>query len=248
MKIIDSHLHFGNLSDTDFVTPEQVREHLTACGVSGGLVIPIAMRSGGDNWIKHKSLYSSASQFGFDLALYVNKEMMRQSPDLSDYLIFPFKALKIHPDAVRFSNQDINQICKIAVQIHLPLMIHTGADDCCRSGRFEPFIQKYGNLFFVLCHARPSEEAFPLLMKYPNVWIDTAFLPFHDLSVNFTKDIEDRILFGTDYPANRWFPHLGDEAKWYQRQITSIIETFPSKVAEKILYYNYNKLFINNLI
>ena len=122
-------------------------------------------------------------------------------------------------------------------------MIHTGANDCCHAGRFETFIQQYPELKFVLCHARPSAEAFPLMMKYPNVWIDTAFLPFHDLSVNFTKDIEDRILFGTDYPANRWFPHLGDETEWYQQQITSIIKTFPSEVAGKMLCQNYNRLF-----
>lgn len=243
MEIIDSHIHIGNLSDTEFVTPEQVREQLTAWGVTGGLVMPIAMRGGGDDWVKHKALYTSASNIGFDLALYVNTDMLRQSPNLSDYLLFSFKALKIHPDAVSFSTREIHQICDIATSLNLPLMIHTGANDCCHAGRFETFIQQYPELKFVLCHARPSAEAFPLMMKYPNVWIDIAFLPFHDLSVNFTKDIEDRILFGTDYPANRWFPHLGDETEWYQQQITSIIKTFPSEVAGKMLCQNYNRLF-----
>ena len=247
MEIIDSHIHIGNLSDTDTITPEQVREQLTSWGVSGGLMIPIAKRGGNDNLKTHTTLYTNAIKAGFDVALYVNPQMLEISPDLYRFLCFRFKALKIHPDAVILSDQFIHQICEIDTSLKLPLMIHTGANDCCHAGRFETFIQQYPELKFVLCHARPSDEAFPLMMKYPNVWIDTAFLPFHDLSVNFTKDIEDRILFGTDYPANRWFPHLGDETEWYQQQITSIIKTFPSEVAEKILYKNYSNLFINNL-
>ena len=243
MEIIDSHIHIGNLSDTDTITPEQVREQLTSWGVSGGLMIPIAKRGGNDNLRIHTTLYANAIKAGFDVALYANPQMLDVSPDLSHFLDFQFKALKIHPDAVIFSDQLIYQVCEIATFLKLPLMIHTGANDCCHAGRFETFIQQYPELKFVLCHARPSDEAFPLMMKYPNVWIDTAFLPFHDLSVNFTKDIEDRILFGTDYPANRWFPHLGDETKWYQQQITSIIKTFPSEVAEKMLCKNYNRLF-----
>ena len=243
MEITDSHIHIGNLSDEETITPEQVREQLTSWGVSGGLMMPIAKRGGNDNLKTHTTLYANAINAGFDVALYINPQMLDVSPDLSHFLSSQFKALKIHPDAVIFSDQLIYQVCEIATFLKLPLMIHTGANDCCHAGRFETFIQQYPELKFVLCHARPSDEAFPLMMKYPNVWIDTAFLPFHDLSVNFTKDIEDRILFGTDYPANRWFPHLGDETKWYQQQITSIIKTFPSEVAEKMLCKNYNRLF-----
>lgn len=245
MKIIDNHLHIGNFSDTERVTPEQVKEDLARFGVTGGLVMPFAMRGGGDNWAVHEQLYRTALDSGFDIALYVNTDMLQLSEDLSLYLHFPFKALKIHPDAITFSDYDIHRICEIASTLKLPVMIHTGADDCCRSGRFEQFIQQYRNLKFVLCHARPAEEAFQMLKHFENVWIDTAFLSFVDLKSNLSPEIWDRILFGTDFPANRWFPHLGDETKWYQRQITSIIKTFPSEVAEKMLYKNYNRIFTN---
>lgn len=243
MELIDSHLHIGNLSDTETITPEQVREQLTSWGMSGGLMLPIAKRGGNDNLKTHTALYTNAIKAGFDVALYVNPQMLEISPDLSRFLCFRFKALKIHPDAVMISDQFVHQVCEIATSLKLPLMIHTGANDCCRSGRFEPFIQQHRDLTFVLCHARPSEEAFHLMMKYPNVGIDTAFLPSRDLETNLTADIEDRVLFGSDFPANRWFPHLGDETEWYQRQIASIIKSFPSDVAEKILYKNHNRLF-----
>ncbi len=243
MKVIDSHLHIGNLSDTELVTPKQVKDDLARFGVTGGLVMPFAMRGGGDDWEMHEQLYRKALDTGFDIALYVNTDMLQLSEDLSLYLHLPFKALKIHPNVVSFSDCDLHHICELALSLKLPLMIHTGADDCCRSGRFEPFVKQYPKLTFVLCHARPAEEAFPIMKRFENVWIDTAFLSFEDLKSNLTPEIEDCILFGTDFPANRWFPHLGDEARWYKEQITNIKNTFPLQLASKILFDNYQKLY-----
>ncbi len=243
MRIIDGHLHVGNLSDTERVTPEQVKEDLARFGVTGGLVMPFAMRGGGDDWEMHEQLYRTALDTGFDITLYVNTDMLQLSEDLSLYLHFPFKALKIHPDAVGFSDCELHHICELALSLKLPLMIHTGADDCCRSGRFEPFFKQYPKLTFVLCHARPVEEAFQIMNCFENVWIDTAFLSFGDLKSNLTPEIEDRILFGTDFPANRWFPHLGDESKWYKKQIFNITHEFLAQVATKILSGNYQRLY-----
>ena len=247
MELIDSHLHIGNLSDTEIVIPEQIKKQLNIWGVTGGMVMPVAKRGGGDDWETHKQLYLSAYKIGFDIALYVNRKMLKQCSDLSNFLLLPFSALKIHPSAVDFSDQDLCRVCEIAVLLKLPLMIHTGFEDCCRASRFEPFIIQYPEVNFVLCHARPSDEAFPLLMRYTNVWIDTAFLPFSNLQLCLSSETENRILFGTDFPVNRWFPHLGDETEWYQQQITFISKTFSSKVIRKIFSENYNNLYNNNL-
>lgn len=246
MEIIDSHLYIGNISDTEIVTANEVRSHLTAMGVAKGLVMPIAMRGGNDDWETHRTLYQEAIAVGFDVALYVNTQMLAQSENLAKFWIFPFKALKIHPDAVDFSTQRIEQVCSIAEKNKLPLMIHTGADESCRCERFRPFIQNHPKLTFVLCHARPSEEAFPMMREFPNLLIDTAFLPFKELASNISEEIEDRIMFGSDFPVNRWFPHLGDEVQWYQKQISDIQDKLSEKKAKKILYENFKQLYKGN--
>lgn len=243
MNIIDSHLHIGNISDTDIVTPKQVKSFLTSMGVSNGLVMPAALRGGNDDWEIHKKLYEEAIDDGFNVALYVNTKMLTQSKDLDRYFISPFKALKIHPDAVAFSNQQIEQVCTIAEKRMVPLMIHTGANESCRCNRFRPFILNHPELTFVLCHARPADEAFLIMRECLNVWIDTAFLNFSDLLDNISKDVEDRIMFGTDFPVNRWFPHLGEDYHWYANQISQIQETLSKDIAEKLFYKNYFELF-----
>jgi predicted TIM-barrel fold metal-dependent hydrolase len=246
MSIIDSHLHIGNISDKDIVTPADVKIFLASVGVNNGLVMPVALRGGYDDWEKHSILYEEAIGLGFHIALYVNPTMLDLSEDLSQFLIYPFKALKIHPDAVDFSNQQIEIICAIAEKNELPLMIHTGFDKTCHCERFRPFIQNHPKLIFVFCHARPSEEAFPMMREFPNLWIDTAFLSFNELVSNISKDVEDRILFGTDFPVNRWFPHLGDERKWYANQISLIRCTLDKTIARKIFYDNYCRLYKGN--
>ena len=246
MNIIDSHLHIGNISDTIIVTPTDVKTFLTSVGVDNGLVIPVALRGGCDDWEKHSILYEEAIGLGFHIALYVNPTMLDLSEDLSQFLIYPFKALKIHPDAVAFSERHIEQVCHIAERNSIPLLIHTGFDKTCHCERFRPFIQNHPKLIFVFCHARPSEEAFPMMREFPNLWIDTAFLSFKELLFNISKDVEDRILFGTDFPVNRWFPHLGDERKWYANQISLIRCTLDKTVAQKIFHDNYCRLYKGN--
>lgn len=246
MNIIDSHLHIGNISDKDIVTPADVKTFLASVGVNNGLVMPVALRDGYDDWEKHSVLYEEAIKLGFYTALYVNPTMLDLSEDLSQFLIYPFKALKIHPDAVAFSERHIEQVCHIAERNSIPLLIHTGFDKTCHCERFRPFIQNHPKLIFVFCHARPSEEAFPMMREFPNLWIDTAFLSFNELVSNISKDVEDRILFGTDFPVNRWFSHLGEERKWYANQIYQIRRTLSETIARKIFYDNYCRLYKGN--
>ena len=243
MKIFDAHTHIGNISDTEIVSPNEVKTFLATLGVSPGMAIPVALRGGGDNMELHQQLYHKAICQGFDVALYVNTQMIDDHSDLSPYLNYPFKALKIHPDAIRFTEKQLHTICRTAKNLHLPLMIHTGGNEWSRAGIYESYIQQYPLLTFVLCHARPAKEAFSLLNTYSNVWIDTAFLPFNDLAANISKDIEDRIMFGTDFPVNRWFPNLGNELQWYANQILDIRETLGKSISEKILHDNFCKLY-----
>jgi predicted TIM-barrel fold metal-dependent hydrolase len=124
-------------------------------------------------------------------------------------------------------------------------LIHTGGIECAHASRFENIIRKNKQQTFVLCHGRPSEEAFMMLNKYDNVWVDTAFLSIDKIKTYISEFNEDRILFGSDYPINRWFSEHTDDEKWYNKQIKDISESFPFRVSEKMLCKNFLKLFGN---
>ncbi len=189
----------------------------------------------------HQQLYKEAQEEGLEVALYVNIEMLAASPDLSAYWNYPFMAIKIHPNAVRFTTvEELEKVHCAAIDKFEPLMIHTGADDWCRASRFESLIKSCCEMgeTVILCHARPpAEEAFMLLNKYANVWIDTAHLPLEELQSRLSPKNDRRILFGSDFPNNRWFPHLGGETDWYKRQVKTI-----SQLSEKVIGENFELL------
>lgn len=242
MTIYDSHLHVGLLSDVVVVHPADVKSFVSQFGVTGGLVMPTAHVGGNDNLKLHKVLYHEASKYGFQVALYLNLDIIKMLKDSSYDFTYPFCAFKIHPEAVNYSDRDLDDVCTIIGGMNKPLLIHTGGVQCTRALRFESIVRRYKEQTFILCHARPSEDAFSLLNKYENVWIDTAFLSAGKIKNYVSRHNEDRILFGSDYPINRWYPLLSDDECWYQRQITEIVNNYSVRVSEKILCANYLRL------
>ena len=241
--IYDSHLHVGVLSDGIVIHPNEIKSFISQYGVKGGLIMPTAHVGGKDNIELHEMLYHEALNFGFQFALYLNYDVLKRLKEGRYDAKYPFSAFKLHPEAVDYSDNDIDDICTIIGKKRKPLLIHTGGAECAHASRFEYFIRNNKQQIFVLCHGRPSEEAFLLLNKYENVWIDTAFLSIEKIKAYVSEYNEDRILFGSDYPINRWFPELIDDEKWYQKQIEAISNSLPYRVSEKILYRNYLNLF-----
>ena len=243
--VYDSHLHVGVLSEGIVIHPNEINSFISQYRVKGGLIMPTAHVGGNDNLELHDKLYSEALNSGFQIALYLNFDVLNGLKE-GDYDVnYPFSAFKIHPEAVDYSDYDLDDICIVIGGMKKPLLIHTGGIMCAHASRFESIIRKYKQQIFILCHARPSEEAFLLLNKYDNVWVDTAFLSIEKLKAYVSEFNDDRILFGSDYPINRWFSEYMDDEKWYGKQIKDISECFPFRVSEKILCKNYLELFGN---
>lgn len=242
MKIFDSHLHMGYLSKSQIVEPSEVCDFIRKHNVCGGVIMPTANIGGYDDLEFHQDLYKRASSLGFGILLYVNRQVLSMLIN-GCFSVNGFCGMKVHPDAVSYTDEEIEKIASIAASYGLPLLIHTGSKESCHSSRFENIIRKFSKQIFVLCHARPADEAFYLMMKYENVWIDTSFLPIEELRKNISNDVVDRILFGSDFPANRWYNEIVNEDIWYENEIECIKSSFTSIDANKILHLNYNKLF-----
>ena len=205
--------------------------------------MPTARIDGGDNLALYESLYEESVNIGFQVALYVNKDILKQYCEQEFDSEYSYCALKIHPEAIYFNDKEIEDVCLMAIELQLPLYIHTGGNPNCHSSRFERLIERYPQQLFILCHCRPFDEAKKLMEKHKNVWVDTAFLSFEKVKILVHQGYEDRILFGSDYPINRCFSELTDDEEWYSGQIKDIFDYFSFCVSEKILCKNYLKLF-----
>lgn len=250
IKVYDAHLHMGHLSDADIMQPFDVQSFIQSHNVSGGAIMPTASIGGNDDFNLHLDLYKKASFEGLMPILYITPNFLECIKGRYDIASLKFLGIKIHPDAVEYDRQSLELVIKFAHRQNFPIFIHTGGKESCESIRFEYVIKKFPYQTFVLCHARPSDQAFYLLDKYPNVWVDTAFLPIEDLQCLISEKNEKRILFGTDFPVNRWYPDLPCEDKWYEMQVADIQKNLPATMAENVLCNNYmrfKKQYTNSL-
>jgi predicted TIM-barrel fold metal-dependent hydrolase len=165
------------------------------------------------------------------------------------------RALKIHPahqlfapNAYRDGLGPLAAIYERAQALGLPVMIHTGTSifPGARNVYAQPILADdvavdYPNLVIILAHGgRPlwMNEAFFLVRRHPNVYMDVSGIPPQRLLEYFPRleEIADKVLFGTDWPG----PGVPD----IRGNIDKFLALELSEAARgKILYENAAQLF-----
>jgi hypothetical protein len=126
------------------------------------------------------------------------------------------KGLKLHPPLQNFfpNSQDVFRIYEKAVELNIPIVFHVGTTPfgpLCRLDRANPILlddvaTRFPTLRIMLTHLGTlwTDEAFMVVEKNPNVFIDTAAY-LDEIPEVLTLDVinrvgPDRFVFGTDYP------------------------------------------------
>ncbi len=130
------------------------------------------------------------------------------------------RALKVHPPHMAFEPNAylhgldaLRDVYAEAQRLRLPVMIHTGTSifPGARSRTGEPIAVDdvavdFPDLRIVLAHGgRPlwMEQAFFLVRRFPNVFMDVSSIPPRSLLRYFPRlaEIADKVLYGSDWPA-----------------------------------------------
>lgn len=126
------------------------------------------------------------------------------------------RGLKLHPPLQDFfpNDKDIFPIYEKAVELDVPVVFHVGTTpfgSLCRLSQANPVLiddvaVQFPNLRIMLTHLGTlwHNEAFMVVEKNPNVFIDTAAY-LYEIKNLLTLDLIERIgpnkiIFGTDYP------------------------------------------------
>ena len=164
------------------------------------------------------------------------------------------RGLKLHPTAQGFRPDDraVYPIYETAAALGIPVTIHTGTTglgagmpgggglklELSRPIYIDAVAADFPNLQIVMAHpAWPwQDEQLAVALHKPNTWIDLSgwspkrFAP--DLVRNIKGALQDRVLFGTDYPFlshEQWF------GAWDTLEV-------PAAVTEKVLLHNAERL------
>jgi hypothetical protein len=164
------------------------------------------------------------------------------------------RGLKLHPTAQGFlpSDRAMYPLYETAAALGIPMTVHTGTTglgagmpgggnlklEVSRPIHLDAVAADFPNLQIVMAHpAWPwQDEQLAVALHKPNTWIDLSgwsprrFAP--DLVRNIQGALQDRVLFGTDYP---FLTH----EQWFGAWATLGV---PDEISEKVLLTNAQRL------
>ena len=155
--------------------------------------------------------------------------------------------LKIHPflNSEEWQKQPAlyTEVCDIARELDLPVLIHTGNEKCCQCMVFENIISANPDIIFILAHGRPLKQAILLAQSYDNVLVDSAFMPINDMAHFINRGLETKLLWGTDMCIPKHFYPNIDMAKYYQTKLESFHKICTPIAFNHVTTINAKKLF-----
>ena len=245
--LIDSHIHVGQFDDR-YVSPSDIMELMELTGVD-------------------KYAVSSTTQCVCDYECVLHEmtalietdgskvlPVMWLTPDALDGNIawyleseIPWRMLKIHPFLDKTEWHPLGgcfaEVLDIARELNLPLLIHTGNDECCRADLFEEPICNNPDITFVLAHGRPVESALGIAGRYANAYVDSAFMPMEDMDRFIRSGLSAKLLWGTDLCIPKFFDPEIDLCEYYTARLKSLQSLCTDTQYEEITHVNAEKIF-----
>jgi hypothetical protein len=248
-NIIDIHTHFGPYGDFEF-SPEEIVKIMKNIGLKGFGIMQSPMKN--DDYMpdNHKLLEIielAGNELDVIPILMTSPAMIKKDPQFKKVADIPYKIIKIHPYAHNWAAYPdlIEIILNHAKDNFKPVMIHTGYDES-EPNNFEKWLKKYPEVDFILAHAKPFNQAFEMIKKYQNVWVDISFMDKQDIKVlAYEESIKNRILFGTDIPATELFSELSSE-EYFNARLLELKEVLSSDFSYFILLWGSHN--IQNLL
>lgn len=243
----DFHIHFGQFYDI-YTSPAELLLIMDSVGVEHFASSSTTICAGNYNKVlaEMSELVLLAENRVFPV-LWIIPSMLRDG-GLQRFLDsgIEWKMLKIHPQLNPTEwlcgGENLRIVVRLAKKMGLPLLIHTGEQSGCYPSLFERAFRYNPEVTFILAHGRPIQETIQLMLKYQNVWTDTAFMPKDVLRQLVDNNLSNRILFGTDIPINKYFyPRLSTE-DFFHQQLDEMRKAIGDKQFQTIISNNvFNK-------
>ena len=156
-----------------------------------------------------------------------------------------WRAIKIHRQT-GWSNHFEEQIApclSLARELNVPIIFHTGEDFNCNAGNFENIIKQNPQQQFILAHSKPIIETQRLLHQYSNVLCDTSFQLSNNITQLVKIGLENRILWGSDYPIPKYFYRNADMIQYYLKEYHKLKRRLNEACFTKICFNNFQTIW-----
>lgn len=239
----DAHLHVGQFYDI-YTAPADLLRYMDKVKIERAAISSTTICE--EDYDKVLREMSELIESGSDRivpVLWITATML-ESEELCRFLDSKicWKAIKIHRQTgwtMRFDEQ-IAPCLNVAKKLNIPIIFHTGEDYNCNAGSFENIIKQNTHQQFILAHSKPIDETQDILLKYPNVLCDTSFQTSYNIAKLVSLGLEDRILWGSDYPIPRYYYREADMTLYYSKEW--------HKLKSRIGDFCITKISVNNFL
>lgn len=158
-----------------------------------------------------------------------------------------WRCLKVHPFLHKNdwspTGSQFAEVIDIARELKLPLMIHTGVDECCRSSKYISLISSNPDITFILAHGQPHEDALMVLNNYNNAFVDSAFMEIDEMVDFVNCGFANRLLWGTDMMIPSHFLPKQDMVCYYKSKLASFKKSVSIQDYEQVTFKNAMRVF-----
>lgn len=255
IKIVDNHVHVGWFYD-GYHSPQEVWNIAKRAGIDEIAVssTTICAKKCLTKQIKRelKELIRLGGSKVHPI-LWIRPDMLKKQNSYAlPYFLhckIKWQGLKLHYEAhPEWSKRPdlVEKAIAIAKQINVPILIHTGLNNC-NALMFEPIIKNHPQITFILAHGCPPQEAIHLTKNHCNVYIDTSSTVYEHIQLFKDMNISKHLLFGTDSPLCAHVDGLDKYVQYIIKKEKDIITIFGEKEGTKIMNRcPYNISYKNN--
>ena len=221
LRDFDHHIHIGQFNDKYF-QPHSVIETLYKNGIKGCWFSSTTSCLG---WLDNKTkdmlishvhdeiieALETAKKLHFDAKplYWVIPQRHFEGESISEVMAnLPYAGFKVHTRAHNWNIKEsqigilFTEVCKYAQKNNMPIVIHTGSEECENPQKLKKWFTDFSTVKFVLAHCRPLDIVIQILKQYNNVFGDSSFVSKETLEKINQSSFYERILYGTDYPVN----------------------------------------------
>ena len=207
-KIINSHIHLGGswVADAEY-NEEQLMKNMEENGVDGIMVLPLPEPK--PNYREmHDRIYAMTQKYPG--RVWGVCDIHPRHPE-DEYMAevrrcvkeLGFVALKLHPklEGVDPVSKVADKCFRVARELDIPLMIHTGLGLNWSCNYLVPKAMQYPDLKIVLCHCGTmmgANEAIQAAQLCPNIYLEPSWVPSHYIERMIHTLGADRVVMGSD--------------------------------------------------
>lgn len=245
--LIDSHIHVGQYDD-DYYSPSTIHRLMEEVHVDYFAVSSTTMCE--EDYQKVLKEFQELIELDGDKVLpvmWITPEGLKGNIAWFLEANIKWKCLKVHPFLHQKDwqpeGEQFSEVIDIARELKVPLLIHTGCEECCQCGRFEQIISINPDIQFILAHGRPLAQAIRILKQYSNAYADSAFMPINDMHRILREDLSHKLLWGTDMCIPKYFYPHEDIVEYYRRKLITFRTISTPMMYERVTFYNAKNLF-----